>query len=100
MRARTIVQYRMPHPLRENGSTNFLEHGLPKGLAGNGSGIDTDTTDEAASLNHSGTFPEFGCLHGRSLPSWAAPDAEEIELKYSHWLFHSCCPPHCFSYRA
>jgi hypothetical protein len=72
--------------LLERGPVHFLEDGLPKGLTRDGPGIDTDTADEAASLNHSSTLPELGRLHGCSLPGWAASDAEEVVLKVCHWI--------------
>ena len=80
------------HPVsrcgREPGSSGDREYRFPKCLARTSSGVDTDSTDQTASLNQSGTLSELGRLHGRSLPGRAAPDAEQVVIKHVSRLFH------------
>jgi hypothetical protein len=72
----TMAGYQRSKLPIKQGSARFQENGFSKRLAGNGSCVDTDTSDEATAFDQSGALPEFGSLHSRPLPGRAAPDAK------------------------
>jgi hypothetical protein len=66
---------RSKFPIKQ-GSARFQENGFSKGLAGNGSCVDADTSNDATAFDQGSALPELGSLHSRPLPGRAAPNAQ------------------------
>ena len=55
-----------------------MQHGLAKGLAGNGAGVDADAAHHFATLHQSHAFAHFRALDGRALPRRTGADDDQI----------------------
>src|ERR1019366_9333187 len=63
-----------------------VHHGLPHGLAGNGSGIDAGAAHDFALFDHRHAPAAFGALNSRPLAGRPGPDDDDVEFPHSRHL--------------
>ena len=63
-----------------------VDHGFPQGLAGNGPGVQADTTHHLPFLDYGGLFAQLGGLDGRAMTGGSAANDQDVIA------FHSVSP--------